>query len=418
MRTRSAAPAEQPGPKQHPEQRPELPSTKPSKTFILPSAATTDARLIQLPNPCTGDLASYFFCPKLGVYEFTVVKTPPHDPRSVLFTQPAEGVTRGSISKAAELLVATPVDVLFFVIPLLAPTSSGQAKGLFQPLDDIIDSQDELPGHLRHVLYNETFRGTLQSRAEAICDSVEAGDEKMLRFSELKLLKELLGKTERMVAQGLPPSLEERFIRQALATPLLAVKREDAGDNGSSTGATADGESESQEAKDTPSTTNTTSTPSVSTPSGESASTPATELPPEESTTPANITHLLRVSTALTFMKECYLAEDMRARIDELLAGAESPLDFTPLKEHLEQLAKLRAEALASRSLGDFSRKRTLEDEDAAESRAEKKRRKEEEEKKKKAGQSRGVRELKKVDTSGMKKMSDFFGKAATKKKS
>jgi Ydr279p protein family (RNase H2 complex component). len=55
---------------------------------------------------------------------------------------------------------------------------------------------------------------------------------------------------------------------------------------------------------------------------------------------------------------------------------------------------------------------------DAAESRAEKKRRKEEEDKRKNTGQSRGVKELKKVDTSGMKKMSDFFGKAAAKKKS
>ena len=47
--------------------------------------------------------------------------------------------------------------------------------------------------------------------------------------------------------------------------------------------------------------------------------------------------------------------------------------------------------------------------------RAEKKR-KEEEEKMKKAGESRGVRELKKVNTSGMKKLSAFFGKAASKK--
>lgn len=117
-------------------------------------------------------------------------------------------------------------------------------------------------------------------------------------------------------------------------------------------------------------------------------------------------------------MKESYIAQDLGARLDELLASAESPLDFKPLKDRLEHLAKLRAEALASRSLGDFSRKRNLEDEDAAESRAEKKRRKEAEEKKKKAEQSRGVRELKKVDTSGMKKMSDFFGKAAAKKKS
>ena len=57
------------------------------------------------------------------------------------------------------------------------------------------------------------------------------------------------------------------------------------------------------------------------------------------------------------------------------------------------------------------------EEDDAVETRAEKKRREEEEVKRKKAGESRGIRDLKKVDTKGMKKMSDFFGKAAAKKK-
>lgn len=59
-------------------------------------------------------------------------------------------------------------------------------------------------------------------------------------------------------------------------------------------------------------------------------------------------------------------------------------------------------------------------DDEAIESRAEKKRKKEEDEKRKKAGESRGVKDLKKVDTTGMKKLSDFFGKGAagSKKKS
>lgn len=99
------------------------------------------------------------------------------------------------------------------------------------------------------------------------------------------------------------------------------------------------------------------------------------------------------------------------------MSAPEIPIDFKLLNDHLKHLADLRAEALASRSLGDFSRKRNAEDDDASESRAEKKRRLEEEEKKKKAAESRGVRELKKVNTSGMKKMSDFFGKTAAKKK-
>jgi hypothetical protein len=51
-----------------------------------------------------------------------------------------------------------------------------------------------------------------------------------------------------------------------------------------------------------------------------------------------------------------------------------------------------------------------IEDEDG-ETRAEKKRKREEEEKRKKAGESRGVKNLKKVNVNGMKKLSDFFKK-------
>lgn len=413
-RTRSTAPAKQTESDEPSQTQTTSPSEPPSKTFILPSSASDDARFSMLPNPRTAELNRYFFCPKLGMYEFTVIRPTPHAPRSFLFTQKSEQTTKGTIAKAAELAVATPIDMMFFMIPLLAPTSSSQKKGLFQPLDDIIDSQDELPKHLRQVFYNDAFRPVLQNRAEAICDSVEAGDEKMLRFSETKLLKELIVKAERMVAQGLPASLEERFIRQALATPLMSVKREDASTNAAPARNDEEG-GEVQDSKDTPSATTATDSPSDTTPSDHS--TPATEQLPDSST-PDNMAHLLRISTALSFMKDSYLPKTLCARIDELLGSSDTPLDFKPLQEHLKQVASLRKEALASRSAGDFTRKRSADDDDAAESRAETKRRKEEEEKKKKATVSRGVKDLKKVDTSGMKKMSDFFTRSAAKKKS
>ncbi|RHZ74429.1 hypothetical protein CDV55_105970 [Aspergillus turcosus] len=422
MRTRSTAPSDQPEAEQKNLKAPTTAQT-PSKTFVLPSAASDDARFITLPNPRTGEPNRYFFCPKLGVYEFTVVGSKPQFPRSILFTPKPNTKTsngecdgsqiKGTISKVAELCVATPIDVMFFMIPLLAPATSTHTKRLFQPLDDIIDSQDDLPNHLRHLLYNEDFRNVLQSRVEAVCDSVVAGDEKMFRFDEVKLLKELIAKADRIVAQGLPASLEERFVRQALVTPLMSVKREETIIGGTSS-SEDDGEGESQDKQETQSTT----TASVSTPSG--VSTPATELSADsnlESAIKENMAHLLRISTVLSFIKESYISPQLCARLDELLATPETPVDFKPLQEHLQHIAELRAQALASRSLGDFSRKRGADDDEAAGSRAEKKRRKEEEEKKKKAGESRGVRDLKKVNTTGMKKMSDFFTKAATKKK-
>jgi hypothetical protein len=403
-----------------------IPSDKPSKTFILPSSASDNARLLSLPEPQSGELARYFFCPDRGLYEFTVVAPPAHTGRSILFvprsreTQtPSEGedkdstkpTAQGSITKKAELLVATPIDAMFFMISLLAP-SSKSGPALFQPLDDIIDSHDHMPKHLRQVLYNEIFRDTLLSRVEAICDVVEAGDEKMFRFNEMKLVKELIAKAERMVDRGLPVSLEERFVRQALAIPLMAIKREDVVTNQEPS---IDSElvSKSEEGQESPSTVATTATPSISTPAGESTPVPQ---PDDYSPSLHDVTRLLQISTALSFMKETYLPAAMALRLDEILASAESPLNFNPLKDRLKEIAGLRAQALASRDMSNFTKKRALDDEEE-DTRAEKKRRKDEEEKKAKAAESQAVKNLKKVNTSGMAKMSSFFAKAPPKKK-
>ena len=434
MRTRASASSSKKADPNHEQEQPKAPTPaeRPSKTFILPSSASEDARFVTLPNPRTGTPSRYFFCPKQGVYEFTVIAS--QQPRSFLFTasktgnapddgqggSTSAGTSGGSIAKAAELLVATPIDIVFFMIPLLSPSASTQAKKLFQPLDDIIDSQDELPKHFRNILYNDTFREVIQARVEAVCDTVEAGDEKMFRFSETKCLKELIAKAERMVAQGLPASLEERFVRQALVTPMMAVKRENPTMENSSA-SNGESQTENQETHSSATTTPGTFNSDSATPSGESSdSTPATEATPDDTTSSQdNVVRLLQISTALSFMKESYISTPLCARFDELLASpTESPVDFKPLQDRLQHIANLRAEALAARSLGDFSRKRGAEDEDAAEAHAEKKRKEDEETKKKKAGQSRGVRDLQKVNTGGMKKMSDFFGKAAAAKKS
>lgn len=416
-RTRATAP-----PKEEPrleEKRTLVPAENPSKTFILPSSTSTNARLLSLPNPQSGELSRYFFCPERGIYEFIIVASPPTAARSILFTSAKNPttacedekdvpLTTASVAKKAELLVATPIDALFFLTHLFS-TSTKSGQSLFQPLDDIIDSNDDLHPHFRHVLYDETFRSTLLARAEAICETVEAGDEKMLRFSEMKLLKELIAKAERMAAQGLPASLEERFIRQALAAPLMSVKREDTLTGQASKEDEASAKSE--ERQDSPATVATTATPSVSTPAGES-----TPAPGEDLNSSDHVTRLQRIATALSFMKESYLPQALCSRIDEILASTESPLDLKPLQDRLKQLVELRAEAFASRNMSDFSRKRGLDDEEV-EARAEKKRKKDEEERTKKAAESQGVRSLKKVNTTGMKKLSDFFGKSAATKK-
>ncbi|KAL2854386.1 ribonuclease H2, subunit B [Aspergillus pseudoustus] len=424
MRTRSAAPSEKSLSKHQPQSEPSKIIMKLNKAFILPSSASLDAKFVTLPDPRTGGPTRYFFCPKLGLYEFTLVASPTQSPRSILYTsrKSEEKKSLGTISKTAEFLVATPIDIVFFVIPLLCSSaSSDEGKRLFQPLDDIIDSHDDLPTHLRYILYHRDFRGRLLRRVDAVCDSVEAGDEKMYRISEGKILQQLLEKAERMIAHGLPKSLEERFVKQALAAPLMSVTRTDiTTDASSSTPKEDEHETESQECKDTQSTSTsvtTYSSTSASTPLSESPPTPTKEELPDQQACPESIVRLKRLFTAFSFLKSTYVSLKLGIKLDSMISAPETPVDFKPLHDHLKHLTELRAEALASRSMGDFSRKRNAEDDDAAEARAEKKRRKEEEEKKKKAGESRGVRELKKVNTTGMKKMSDFFGKATSKKK-
>ncbi|KAJ5950735.1 uncharacterized protein N7479_009148 [Penicillium vulpinum] len=396
---------------------------KPSKTFILPSSTSDNARLLSLPDPQSGELTRYFFCPDRGIYEFTVIAPPAHMARSILFTprtretsssleeeeKDTEPAAQGSITKKAEFLVATPIDALFFMVPLLAP-SAKSGRSLFQPFDDIIDSQDDRPKHLRQVLYDDEFRPSLLARVEAICEVVEAGDEKMFRFNEMKLVQELITKAERMADRGLPASLEERFVRQALATPLMAVKRDDVATSQEPSNESQESAAKSEERQDSPSTVGTDATPSIATPAGES--TPVPQPPSEESD---HITRLLRISTALSFMKESYLPATMASRVDDILDSAESPVDFKPLKDRLKEIADLRAQALASRDMSNFSRKRALDDEEE-DIQIEKKRRKAEEEKKSKAAESQAVKKLKKVNTSGMQKMSSFFAKAAPKK--
>ncbi|PGH17808.1 hypothetical protein AJ79_00949 [Helicocarpus griseus UAMH5409] len=457
MRTRSAH-AVTPSDKQETKPAPPAPS-KPTKTLILPTNASDDARFILLENPRTGALSRYYFCPKLGLYEFTAISSSASIPRSTLFTATtprpnpcpvtnkqkdgeqslSDSVTAGedvtvkdeiiqqvvedraptkaTIAKHAQLLVATQVDIMFILLPTLSPASGhSNAQKLFQPLDDMLDSQDTLSKSLKRILLG-AFRPKVEARMAAVCDTVKAG-EMMYRLNEEKLLRELISKAERMAANGLPPSLEEQYIHRALELPILSVKREDI--QTSTTSNTSETANDANEALDTPQDKSESQSSNCTTPMGTSssdASTQNTEITPpaaELSPSSANsdIRQLLRIRTALSYIQSSYLPKHLSSRVEGLLNAPEKcPRDFTPLTQHLKHVAELRAKALASRSMGDFSRKRGAEDDEEAEIRAEKKRRKEEEEKKKKLGESKGVRDLKKVNVSGMKKLSAFFGK-------
>ncbi|KAL9112121.1 MAG: hypothetical protein Q9227_003498 [Pyrenula ochraceoflavens] len=390
------------------------------RLFILPKHLSSDARILFLRHPRDSQLKRYLFDPKSGVFEFTKVIAHSLDPRSVLFATHDEddeesansnpsipSLATGHISKNAEVFVATLIDPIFVAIPLLKTSTPGGDKRLLQSLDDLLDSFETKSNHLRHIVCNEIYRKRLEQRLEAICDTVDAG-EKMFRLNEEKLTREILAEARQAATKGLPASLEERFVTRALESPILSVKREE-----EAVIATMkrphDGFDE-----DDPGDAGLEFTDAAPIPPLSSVS---TEQAVDDENAPKEIVDLLRLRTAVTFITSSYLPKDLSTLISLRLQSEDSPIKFTPLEQHLKHLAKLREEAMASRSLSDFSRKRgPVEDEGALEERAEKKRKQEEEEKRKKANESRGVRDLKKVNVTGMKKMSDFFKKPPTAK--
>jgi hypothetical protein len=229
-----------------------------------------------------------------------------------------------------------------------------------------------------------------------------------------------------MAEKGLPPSMEEKFVTQPLIDPRIANKVVDEEELEQKAEASRlEALRPTADRTDSQTTTTTMSSLSASESSMSSISTAATsvagtptqeqptpnETQPSESSATPEVRRLLRLRTAITFISTSYLPPTIRALVTKHLSTpTTSPKDFTPLDAHLETLAKARAD-LSGRQLQDnYSRKRGLDDDDAEEARAEK-RRKAEEEKKRKASESRGVKNLKKVDVSGMKKMSDFFKK-------
>ncbi len=433
-----------------------LPASGPPKLLILPEDPSPEARICTLAHPRTYNPSRYYFDPEKGLYEFTRIAAPKHVYRSWLIAgraphipgkarsrnseasiskrqdlnvkyseaatpnksqdSGAKPISDGYVLKNAEMLIATPIDYMFLLLPSLTNTAAAKSssKGLFLSADDLIEKLADKARHLNQISHHATARVAMEERLQAICDSVDAGGEKMYRLSEDKLLGELVLKAKKMVEKGLPASMEERFIRKALDTPIMVVKHEDSSmseTNASQSDALPSVTPPSDAADSQGSTATSVSTASVS-----------TEVTIPDDLTPAvdnsELSHLLRLRTALLYMISAYIPPTLAIILNTILGSDRSPINFSPLDERLANLAKMRAEALAARSLGDFSRKRSMyEEDDAVETRAETKRRKEEEDKKKKAGETRGIRDLKKVDTKGMKKMSDFFGKSNVAKK-
>ncbi|KAH6608558.1 ribonuclease h2 [Trichoderma cornu-damae] len=403
---------------------------EPPKVFILPSKAATDARIVTLPNPRSSQPSRYLVCPETGIYEFTTIAAPKTVPRSWLIeAAPAsneaklgDGAGPGAqVTMASELFVATALDPLFLVLPALADAKaskgSEEPKRLFLSSDDHLDKLPQESSHLSEILRWETTRRLIEGRMGSVCDTVEAGDERMFRLNEAKLLDVICKKAKRMCESGLPPSMEEKFVKKVLEAPLMhrVVRTAESQANSSSNSNNTDsGASTTQ--PDSATSQSAASTVETDASSVSQTSTAATSTAGEQTEenfvsapeAPPEVVSLQRLKIAFGFICTSYVTPLLADNLQRGFSGAGGLVDFSLLDDYLCGLEKLRSETMAVRTQ-DYSRKRN-QDEEEDEARMQKKKRLEEE-KKKKASESRAVRELKKVNTSGMKKLSHFFQK-------
>jgi hypothetical protein len=400
----------------------------PPHIFVIPKDASPAARIITLPDPASSSPNRYFVCPEKGFFEFTKIAAPKKACKSWLLSperqvnMEIEDDANEELSKEQQdesyvlekpdMFVATPVDPLFIILPLL---TGGETGSYLTFSDFIYTTEREGLVQLQQLLRQSNFAGLemkIEGRMEAVCDCLDMGDgeDKMYQLSMQKLAAALAIKANRMAKGRLPASMEERFVKQALETPVLSIKRED-----SSISIAADDATPGAETKDDTgeTTQSSTTTPTTSTPATSVTVTPVED----KSIATDGITGLLRVRTALDFLIVSYTPTTIRTAIQDILKAPTSPIDFAPLDKHLDYVAGLKKQAQALRSLSDnISRKRSAEDDEEALDKAEAKRKKKEEEEIKKKNTSRGVQQLAKANTTGMKKLSSFFTKAPPKK--
>lgn len=397
------------------------------RVFLLPKATpdSPNFTVISLPHPRTSAPTRFLLHPDTGLHEITKVAPTATAPRSWLLAgapndtggkkAPTDWLGDGQIIQDASLYVSTPVDPLFILLPRLLPEVT--LKAHFLPLDDVLDTftatnDDAEDGadksHWEAALKpGSVARRQVEARIRVVCDTVDVDGEMAYRPSQEKVLALLVTKCEEMAKGGLPKSMEDAFVVKPLARPISEAQPQ--GEEGEEVGKEDDdvvmeettrttlvvvGKPSEEAKKDEETADEENTTPK-----------PRNSLPP----VPKATIQLLRIRVASQFLSASYLSTHLSALLVTALASAH---DFTPLDAYLTELKRLRSEALSLRS-DDFSMKRSH-DEDGEDTGAGKRQKKEEEEeaeKKRKKNVSRGVRDLGKVNTRGMAKMTSFFKK-------
>lgn len=402
-------------------------SSNPPTLFILPQDRSADARILSLPSPASGKPVRFFFDPKLGIHEFTSIAAPKSAARSWLLAanvetetthETASPISKGYTIEHPNLFVATPIDPALTMLPVLTAASDASERQLYLTLDDHLERVREYSKDLAEILSVPEMMVRLEMRLKTLCDEVKAGDETMYRINLEKLAEDMLAKANRMCLHGLPASMEQRFVREALQIPATAndIGGADAGADPqeslvglsqSSDSSTPTSELNMQASRLSSGSINTTAT-SVDEES------PSTAVKPPSG---GEIEALLRLQTALGFILASYVQPSLHGKLRLIFKDPKSGVNFSALDSRLAHIETLKREAQALRSLSDniSHKRRSDENDEAEELRAEKRRKKEEEDNRKKA-QNRAIKQLAKADTSGMKKLSSFFTKGPAKK--
>ncbi|KAI7357748.1 hypothetical protein KC336_g22105, partial [Hortaea werneckii] len=340
-----------------------------------PESASPESRILTLPNPSTSAPTRYLVDPtRRSFYEFTQISAPKHACRSWLLapTWGSEEENKtddqimveeirdvdddGYVLQKPDLFIATPIDPLFLLLPVLWPGSEKQREAGEQDwgtLHDRLFLSGEEDAAKQYAHLQQLIKGAegesssaieklLEERMKKVCKVIDMGDGEDLSFSlDLAMLaKELFAKAERMVQVGLPASMETKFVDKALEMPELSVRREES--HVSIAEDAAPGAEESQE-----STAQSTETSQQTTTSGSSeatADTAASSAPETQSKDQEHnqrIKYLLRLRTALHFITHSYLPANLRKSLTPHLDQT-THVDFGPLDAHLQHINQVK----------------------------------------------------------------------------
>lgn len=388
---------------------------QPPKLLIFPQNVSSEARFYSLPNPSNAQLCRYLYCPQTGFYELTTIGAKdPHQQSCLLVPEASESEGEAVaeereenealdpessyVLERAQFLIATPLDAALLLMPLFEPAnlSNESRPRMARTAEHLLDDLAAISEHMGLLLRYPSVRKLFESRLECVCDTMPAIEEVAYKPNPRMMMELLLTKATAVAEIAFPESLEDHVQKQLEPPAVVVAMRESENQNQAVEG-------EAQSLSDLP--------PAIEKECGIAIETSQTKNHEQDWAASDKVIKQMRLKTAIEFVFSSYVRPQLKSYFNDLIASGDM-VDLREVSAHLDKIEKLKAEALALRSLSsNIRRKRSAEVEDEAQERnAEKKRKKDEDEKKRKQ-ETRAMKDLKKADTTGMKKLNSFFTK-------